>query len=64
MLNPIRIFFALIVLLLLAPQTQKSNIVLRLFHESGFFMDYREAEWFLKTLTWFSIFIFLIISIF
>jgi preprotein translocase subunit SecG len=63
MINTIRLILALIVLLLIAPQTQKSNIVLRVFHESGFFIDYGEAEWFLKTLTWLSIFSFLIISL-
>lgn len=64
MLNTFRIILAFFILLLIAPQTQKSNVVLRLFHESGFFVDYGEAEWFLKTLTWFSIFLFLIISLF
>lgn len=63
MLNTIRLILSILILVLIAPQTQKSNIVLRLFHESGFFIDYGEAEWFLKTLTWFSIFVFLGLSL-
>ena len=63
MLNTLRFFIALFVLILIAPQTQKSNIVLRIFHESGFFIDYGEAKWFLNILTWVSIFLFLIISL-
>jgi preprotein translocase subunit SecG len=63
MLNIIQLVIALFVLVLIAPQTQKSNIVLRIFHESGFFIDYGEAKWFLTVLTWISIFIFLILSL-
>jgi preprotein translocase subunit SecG len=63
MLNIIRLFIALFVLVLIAPQTQKSNIVLRIFHESGFFIDYGEAKWFLTILTWISISLFLILSL-
>lgn len=63
MLNIIQLVIALFVLVLIAPQTQKSNIVLRIFHESGFFIDYGEAKWFLTVLTWISIFIFLIFSL-
>ncbi len=60
----VRFILAIFVLVLIAPQTEKSNLVLRLFHESGFFIDYAEAKSFLKILTWFSIFIFLIFSLF
>lgn len=63
MLSIIRLVIALFVLLLIAPQTQKLNIVLRVFHESGFFIDYSEAKWFLKILTWISIFAFLLLSL-
>jgi hypothetical protein len=63
MLSTIRLIIALFVLILIAPQTQKSNLVLRVFHESGFFVDYSEAKWFLNSLTWFAILIFLILSI-
>lgn len=63
MLFSIRLIIALFVLVLIAPQTQKSNLVLRIFHESGFFIDYSEAKWFLNVLTWLAIFIFLVVSI-
>lgn len=63
MLFSIRLIIALFVLVLIAPQTQKSNLVLRVFHESGFFIDYSEAKWFLNVLTWLAIFIFLVVSI-
>lgn len=63
MLSTIRLLIAIFVLILIAPQTQKSNLVLRVFHESGFFIDYSEAKWFLNILTWLSIFTFLILSL-
>lgn len=63
MLLPIRLIIALCILIIIAPQTQKSNRVLRIFHESGFFIDYREAKWFLNQLTWVLIFAFLIFSL-
>lgn len=63
MLSTFRLIIALFVLILIAPQTQKSNLVLRVFHESGFFIDYSEAKWFLNTLTWVSIFTFLGLSL-
>lgn len=63
MLSTIRLLIAIFVLILIAPQTQKSNIVLRVFHESGLFIDYSEAKWFLNVLTWISIFIFLILAL-
>lgn len=63
MLSTIRLIIALFVLILIAPQTQKSNLVLRFFHESGFFIDYSEAKWFLNFLTWIFIFAFLLLSL-
>lgn len=63
MLFTVRLIIALFVLILLAPQTEKSNVVLRIFHESGFFIDYSEAKWFLNLLTWLSVFIFLLVTI-
>ena len=63
MVTIVRLFFALFVIILVIPQTKKYNIVLRIFHESGFFIDYREAKWFLSFLTWIVILIFLIISL-
>jgi preprotein translocase subunit SecG len=64
MLNTIRLVIALFVILLLTPQTPKFNLVLRVFHESGFFMDYAEAKYFLNRLSWISIIIFLILLFF
>jgi preprotein translocase subunit SecG len=63
MLITLRLVIAFFVLILIAPQTQKSNIVLRVFHESGFFIDYSEAKWFLNVLTWITILLFLVISL-
>lgn len=63
MLSTIRLIIALVVLILIAPQTQKSNLVLRIFHESGFFVDYSEAKWFLNLFTWTLIFTFLLFSL-
>ncbi len=64
MLNLIRLLFALLVILLIVPQTPKENAVLRKFNESGIFANYAEAKSFLKNLTWFCIFIFLALTIF
>lgn len=59
MSNGIRLFFGLFVILLITPQTQKDNILLRLFHESGFFMNYTEAKNILQIMTWFSMIFFM-----
>jgi len=58
----IRLTIAIVILILLVPQTTKQNFVLKTFHESGFFISYGEAKWFLNRLTWVLIFLFLIIS--
>jgi hypothetical protein len=42
-------FFLIIVI---TPQTQTENIVLRKFVETGFFTNYGEAKSFVKNLTW------------
>lgn len=63
MISTIRLIIALFVILLIAPQTQKSNVVLQIFHESGLFIDYSEAKWFLNFLTWISIFILLLLAL-
>ena len=63
MFNLIRLVFALILIVLITPQTDKENIVLRKFHESGFFMNYNEAKKFLNRITWLSIGFFLIITL-
>nr|YP_009106218.1 hypothetical chloroplast RF47 [Binuclearia lauterbornii]AIT95063.1 hypothetical chloroplast RF47 [Binuclearia lauterbornii] len=63
MFNLIRLVFALLLIVLITPQTDKENIVLRKFHESGFFMNYNEAKHFLNRITWISIGFFLIITL-
>lgn len=63
MFPTIRLLLAIFLILLITPQTQKSNLVLRLFHDSGLFIDYGEAESFVKFLTRFTICIFLLISL-
>ena len=60
----LRIFLALLLLLLLVPQTTKLNLLLRLFHESGFFGTYREAKNVLIRVTWGTIFLFFIVTYF
>ncbi len=39
-------------ILIITPQTQTENIVLRKFVETGFFTSYGEAKSFVKNLTW------------
>jgi hypothetical protein len=39
-------------ILVITPQTQTENIVLRKFVETGFFSSYGEAKSFVKNLTW------------
>jgi preprotein translocase subunit SecG len=60
----LRVFLALLLLLLLVPQTTKLNLLLRLFNESGFFSTYREAGRVLVRVTWSTIFLFLIVTYF
>lgn len=62
MLQTLQVFLALVVLVLLIPQTTKVNFVLRKFYESGVFAYYSEAKRFLTRLTWGSIFAFFIIT--
>ena len=39
-------------ILLVTPQTQIANFVVRRFHATGYFEDYGEADWFIRLLTW------------
>jgi hypothetical protein len=59
-----RLFFALLVLLLIVPQTPNENILLRTFYETQIFANYGEAKRVLTILTWSCIFIFLFITFF
>jgi hypothetical protein len=60
----VRIFFSLLVILLLVPQTPSENFLLRSFYATGLFSNYGEANFVLVFLSWFSIFGFLIITFF
>lgn len=60
----LRIFLALLLLVLLVPQTTKLNLLLRLFHESGLFGTYREAKNVLIRVTWGTIFLFFLVTYF
>lgn len=62
MLQIVQVFLALVVLVLLIPQTTKVNFVLRKFYESGVFANYSEAKRFLTRLTWGSIFAFFVVT--
>lgn len=50
MLHALQVFLALVVLVLLTPQTRTVNYVLRKFYESGVFATYSEAVWFVNDL--------------
>jgi hypothetical protein len=61
MLNFIELFLAISIIVLVVPQTPTENIVLRKVLETGFFTNYSKAKEFLAFLTWFLIFVFLIL---
>ena len=63
MLPFIRVFLAILVILLIVPQTPKENSLLRMFHETGLFATYGDAKQFLNRLTAASIFLFLFLTI-
>jgi preprotein translocase subunit SecG len=62
MLHALQVFLALVVLVLLTPQTRTVNYVLRKFYESGVFATYSEAVWFVKRLTWVIFFAFFVVT--
>jgi hypothetical protein len=61
MLNFIELILAISIIFLVVPQTPTENIVLRKVLETGFFTNYSKAKDFLNFLTWFLIFIFLLL---
>ena len=63
-MNIIQLTIGIFLIVLIIPQTPTENIVLRKFSETGFFTNYNEAKYFLNYLTWFLIFIFLIVTFF
>jgi preprotein translocase subunit SecG len=50
-------------ILVVAGQTPKDNIVLSLFHNSGYFINFAEAKAAVKIVTWVPIFIFLLCTL-
>lgn len=62
MINILRIFFGILVIILIIPQTPTENALLRKVHESGFFAYYTETKKFLTYLTWLSIILFLLFT--
>jgi preprotein translocase subunit SecG len=62
MLNIIRLGLAVIVILLIVPQTPTENALVRTFYETRVFTDYGQAKTALKLLTWSCTFLFLIIT--
>ena len=63
MLNIIRLGLAVIVILLIVPQTPTENALVRTFYETRVFTDYGQAKTALKILTWSCTFLFLIITL-
>nr|QGT76980.1 hypothetical chloroplast RF47 [Micractinium pusillum] len=63
MLHFIELIVALSIIILIVPQTPTENIVLRKLLETGFFTNYSKAKDFLFSMTWFLIFLFLILLI-
>lgn len=62
MLQFLQVILAVLVVVLLIPQTTKVNFVLRKFYESGMFRTYSEAKWFLNRLTWGVVFSFFLVT--
>ena len=62
MLNFFQFLTGILIIVLIVPQTPTENIVLRKFLETGFFTNYNEAKSFLNFITWFLIFLFLILT--
>ena len=48
----LQVLIGFFLILVITPQTQTENIVLRKFVETGFFTSYGEAKNFVKNLTW------------
>ncbi len=62
MIRIIQLIVGFLLIIIVVPQTPTENVVLRLFFETGFFTTYSEAKSFLKFLTWFLIFSFLVLT--
>lgn len=64
MLNLLRLLFAIIVIVLIVPQTPKENIVLSALHSRRMLANYGEEKRFLQWFTWLSIIGFLLVTFF
>jgi hypothetical protein len=64
MLNLLRLVFAIFLIILIAPQTLKENIILKTFHSQRIIVSYAEEKRLLKNITWFSIIGFLAVAFF
>ncbi len=62
MLNILQFLIGILLIILVVPQTQTENIVLRKFLETGWFTNYSETKSFLKNSTWLLIFLFLLLT--
>lgn len=62
MFKILQLITGFLLILVITPQTQTENIVLRKFVETGFFTSYGEAKSFVKNLTWTLIGTFLIFT--
>lgn len=62
MIKNFQLIIAVILIILIIPQTPTENIVLRKFNETGFFTSYNETKKFLTFVTWGLIFLFLILT--
>jgi preprotein translocase subunit SecG len=64
MLNLLRLLFAILVIILITPQTRKANLLLRILCAEPLVFSYQPAKQWLNRATWFCIITFLIIAFF
>ena len=62
MLTPIRFFVTVCLIALIVPQTNTENTLLRAFNNSNLFKNYGEAKAFLRSATWLSIFLYIVLT--
>ena len=64
MFKTLQLLIGFLIIIIITPQTQTENVVLRKFVETGFFTSYGEAKNFVRNLTWGLIGTFLILTFF
>ncbi len=62
MLTPIRFFVTVCLIALIVPQTNTENALLRAFNNSNLFKNYGEAKTFLRSATWLSISLYIVLT--